>query len=232
MANLQPQEGQVPEEEDVRIPVEDTDPSVPPETIEKYPIQATDHSISTKGFSDLLAQDMATVNLEHLTAKLQTARRFSTHTCQDHLQHGQPEEKDSQHTEGECLSDEDMKDRNRCTDCSETTCKHSPLCISPPCIGDLMNDEDLLYTLRLKLDPYHPTIKNWRNFASKWGMTYDELCFLEQKQQSPTLEFLLRNSEQTVAQLIDLCKFYKRVDVLKVLETWVEKEWPKLWHTK
>ncbi|XP_072436626.1 ectodysplasin-A receptor-associated adapter protein isoform X4 [Chiloscyllium punctatum] len=143
-----------------------------------------------------------------------------------------PEENDSRHTEEECLSEEDLKDSKSCTDCSETTYKHSSLCISPPCIGDLMNDEDLLYTLRLKLDPYHPTIKNWRNFASKWGMTYDELCFLEQKQQSPTLEFLLRNSEQTVAQLIDLCKFYKRVDVLKVLETWVEKEWPKQWHTK
>ncbi|GCB79663.1 hypothetical protein scyTo_0017930, partial [Scyliorhinus torazame] len=168
--------------------------------------------------SDLFAQDTATVNLEHLTAKLQTTKR--------------PEENDSQHTEEECLSDEDMKNSKPCTDCSETTCKHSSLCLSPPCIGDLMNDEDLLYTLRLKLDPYHPTIKNWRNFASKWGMTYDELCFLEQKQQSPTLEFLLRNSEQTVAQLIDLCKFYKRVDVLKVLETWVEKEWPKQWHTK
>ncbi|XP_067900258.1 ectodysplasin-A receptor-associated adapter protein [Heterodontus francisci] len=221
MATLQPQDGQVPEEEVARVPVEDTDPSVPLETIEKYPIQATDHSVSSKGASDLPVQDTATVNLEHLTTKFQATR--------------QPEENDSQHTEGKCLSEEDMKDSKPCTDCSETTCKHSSLssmCIAPPCIGDLMNDEDLLYTLRLKLDPYHPTIKNWRNFASKWGMTYDELCFLEQKQQSPTLEFLLRNSEQTVAQLIDLCKFYKRVDVLKVLETWVEKEWPKQWHTK
>ncbi|XP_060686818.1 ectodysplasin-A receptor-associated adapter protein isoform X1 [Hemiscyllium ocellatum] len=218
MATLQPENGQMPEEEGPRTPVEDTDPSVPSETIEKYPIQATDHSVSTKGVSDLLIQDTTTVNLEHLTSTLQTTR--------------QPEENDSRHTEEECLSEEDLKDSKSCTDCSETTHKHSSLCISPPCIGDLMNDEDLLYTLRLKLDPYHPTIKNWRNFASKWGMTYDELCFLEQKQQSPTLEFLLRNSEQTVAQLIDLCKFYKRVDVLKVLETWVEKEWPKQWHTK
>ncbi|XP_067844388.1 ectodysplasin-A receptor-associated adapter protein [Heptranchias perlo] len=225
MATLQPQDGQVSEEEVARVPVEDTDPSVPSEMIEKYPIQATDHSVSTKGASDLPVQDTANVNLEHLTAKPQTTRR--------------PEENDSQHTEGECLSEEDMKDSKPCTVCSETTCKNSLLsstCISspssPPFIGDLMNDEDLLYTLRLKLDPYHPTIKNWRNFASKWGMTYDELCFLEQKQQSPTLEFLLQNRERTVAQLIDLCKFYKRVDVLKVLETWVEKEWPKHWHTK
>lgn len=130
----------------------------------------------------------------------------------------------------------DVKNINSCAYCLETTCRKSLLtstCITPsPCIGDMMNDEDLLYTLRLKLDPLHPTIKNWRNFASKWGMTYDELCFLEQKQQSPTLEFLLKNSDRTVAQLIDLCKFYKRVDILKVLEAWVEKEWPKQWHSK
>ncbi|MBN3273536.1 EDAD protein, partial [Polyodon spathula] len=98
-------------------------------------------------------------------------------------------------------------------------------------ISDLMNDEDLLYKLQLKLDTHHPTVKNWRNFASKWGMSYDELCFLEHRpQQSPTLEFLLRNSEKTVEQLIDLCKLYKRIDVLKVLQLWVEKDWPKRWH--
>uniref|UniRef100_A0A8C0HSM8 Ectodysplasin-A receptor-associated adapter protein n=1 Tax=Buteo japonicus TaxID=224669 RepID=A0A8C0HSM8_9AVES len=84
-----------------------------------------------------------------------------------------------------------------------------------PTISDMLNDEDLLYTVRLKLDPCHPTVKNWRNLASKWGMTYDELCFLEQKPQSPTLEFLLRNSDRTVEQLIDLCKFYKRIDGCK-----------------
>ncbi|MGH0141379.1 UNVERIFIED_CONTAM: hypothetical protein FKN15_073632 [Acipenser sinensis] len=98
-------------------------------------------------------------------------------------------------------------------------------------ISDLMNDEDLLYKLQLKLDTHHPTVKNWRNFASKWGMSYDELCFLEHRpQQSPTLEFLLRNSEKTVEQLIDLCKLYRRIDVLKVLQLWVEKDWPKRWH--
>ncbi|XP_042189368.1 ectodysplasin-A receptor-associated adapter protein [Callorhinchus milii] len=189
---------------------------------EKYPIQATDHSGSSKGGLALPAQDMAAVNMERLTAQPQTTS-------------SQPEENDSQNAEGECLSEEDMIKSNRCTVCSVTTCKHSSSSSTPiptPFIGDLMNDEDLLYTLRLKLDPCHPTIKNWRNFASKWGMTYDELCFLEQKPQSPTLEFLLRNSERTVAQLIDLCKFYKRVDVLKVLETWVEKEWAKQWDAK
>ncbi|XP_062911066.1 ectodysplasin-A receptor-associated adapter protein [Mobula hypostoma] len=205
-------------EEIPRIAVEDTDPSAPSEKIEKYPIQATDHSVCIKGASDLPVQDTTTVNLEHLVATPWTRR---------------PEENESLHIEGDCLS-EDMKDSKSCKYCLET-CRNSLLtstCITPPCIGDMMNDEDLLYTLRLKLDPHHPTIKNWRNFASKWGMTYDELCFLEQKQQSPTLEFLLKNSDRTVAQLIELCRFYKRVDVLKVLEAWVEREWPKQWHTK
>ncbi|NXA76072.1 EDAD protein, partial [Thryothorus ludovicianus] len=111
------------------------------------------------------------------------------------------------------------------------TCKENVTCslclFRAPTISDMLNDEDLLYTVRLKLDPCHPTVKNWRNLASKWGMTYDELCFLEQKPQSPTLEFLLRNSDRTVEQLIDLCKFYKRIDVVKVLLKWVEEEWPK-----
>ncbi|XP_078261982.1 ectodysplasin-A receptor-associated adapter protein [Rhinoraja longicauda] len=221
MATLDPLDGQV-SEEVARVAVEDTDPSVPSEKIEKYPIQATDCSVSIKGSSDLPGQDTATVNLEHLIAQPWMTRR--------------PEDNESQHIEGNCFSEEDVKDSNSCTYCLETTCRKSLLtstCITPsPCIGDMMNDEDLLYTLRLKLDPLHPTIKNWRNFASKWGMTYDELSFLEQKQQSPTLEFLLKNSDRTVAQLIDLCKFYKRVDILKVLEAWVEKEWPKQWHTK
>lgn len=97
-----------------------------------------------------------------------------------------------------------------------------------PKISDLLNDEDLLYTLKIKLDPCHPTVKNWRNFASKWGMNYDELCFLEQKSgaQSPTIGFLLQNSERTVEQLMDLCKLYKRVDVQRVLLKWVNVDWP------
>ncbi|XP_039594456.1 ectodysplasin-A receptor-associated adapter protein isoform X2 [Polypterus senegalus] len=109
--------------------------------------------------------------------------------------------------------------------CENCTCSMSS--VPPPMISDLMNDEDLLYKLRLKLDTYHPTVKNWRNFASKWGMTYDELCFLENRPQSPTVEFLLRNSEKTVDQLIDLCKLYRRIDVLNVLQHWVNKDWPK-----
>ncbi|NXK60111.1 EDAD protein, partial [Sylvietta virens] len=131
----------------------------------------------------------------------------------------QPEDKDTQNHTDKSLSD------------LKKTCKENVTCslclFRAPTISDMLNDEDLLYTVRLKLDPCHPTVKNWRNLASKWGMTYDELCFLEQKPQSPTLEFLLRNSDRTVEQLIDLCKFYKRVDVVKVLLKWVEEEWPK-----
>ncbi|XP_010210255.1 PREDICTED: ectodysplasin-A receptor-associated adapter protein [Tinamus guttatus] len=131
----------------------------------------------------------------------------------------QPEDKDSHNHTDESLSD------------LKKACKENGTCslclFRAPTISDMLNDEDLLYTVRLKLDPCHPTVKNWRNLASKWGMTYDELCFLEQKPQSPTLEFLLRNSDRTVEQLIELCKFYKRIDVVKVLLKWVEEEWPK-----
>ncbi|XP_069090998.1 ectodysplasin-A receptor-associated adapter protein isoform X2 [Pleurodeles waltl] len=110
---------------------------------------------------------------------------------------------------------------------SSENCTCSVNCFSSPTISDLLNDEDLLYILRIKLDPCHPTVKNWRNFASKWGMTYDELCFIEQKQKSPTLEFLFRNSERTVEQLIDLCKLYNRADVQTLLLKWVKYDWPK-----
>ncbi|XP_074077018.1 ectodysplasin-A receptor-associated adapter protein [Macrotis lagotis] len=113
--------------------------------------------------------------------------------------------------------------------CQEN-CTCSLCSLQAPNISDMLNDEDLLDVIRIKLDPCHPTVKNWRNFASKWGMHYDELCFLEQKQQSPTLEFLLRNSHKTVEQLIELCRLYHRVDVEKVLRRWVEEEWPKRGH--
>ncbi|KAM7322610.1 hypothetical protein ACRRTK_018115 [Alexandromys fortis] len=95
-----------------------------------------------------------------------------------------------------------------------------------PTISDLLNDQDLLDVIRIKLDPCHPTVKNWRNFASKWGMPYDELCFLEQRPQSPTLEFLFRNSQRTVVQLMELCRLYHRADVEKILRRWVDEEWP------
>uniref|UniRef100_A0A672HQN1 Ectodysplasin-A receptor-associated adapter protein n=1 Tax=Salarias fasciatus TaxID=181472 RepID=A0A672HQN1_SALFA len=90
----------------------------------------------------------------------------------------------------------------------------------PPKISDLMDDKDLLDSLRLKLDPSHCTIKNWKNFASRWGMSYDELTLLEHRTQgsvshSPTQEFLLRYNQKTVGELTELCRLYQRIDVLR-----------------
>ncbi|KAM8860311.1 ectodysplasin-A receptor-associated adapter protein [Spinachia spinachia] len=104
----------------------------------------------------------------------------------------------------------------------------------PPKISDLMNDKDLLDLLRLKLDPSHCTIKNWKNFASRWGMSYDELTLLEHRTQgslshSPTQEFLLRYNQKTVNELTELCRIYQRIDVLRLLQSWMEKDWPSRW---
>ncbi|XP_043118836.1 ectodysplasin-A receptor-associated adapter protein isoform X3 [Puntigrus tetrazona] len=104
----------------------------------------------------------------------------------------------------------------------------------PPKISDLMNDEDLLYTLRLKLDPTHCTVKNWKNFASRWGMSYDELMILEQRTHgpiyhSPTQEFLLRYNQKNVTELTELCQLYQRIDVLRLLQRWMENDWPSRW---
>ncbi|XP_064343907.1 ectodysplasin-A receptor-associated adapter protein isoform X3 [Camelus dromedarius] len=119
-----------------------------------------------------------------------------------------------------------LSERSQAASCAENgTC--SSCSLRAPTISDLLNDQDLLDVIRIKLDPCHPTVKNWRNFASKWGMPYDELCFLEQRPQSPTLEFLLRNSQRTVGQLVELCRLYRRADVEKVLRRWVDEEWPR-----
>ncbi|XP_033957179.1 ectodysplasin-A receptor-associated adapter protein isoform X1 [Pseudochaenichthys georgianus] len=104
----------------------------------------------------------------------------------------------------------------------------------PPKISDLMNDKDLLDLLRLKLDPNHCTIKNWKNFASRWGMSYDELTLLEHRTQgslshSPTQEFLLRYNQKPVTELSELCRLYQRIDVLRLLQRWMEKDWPSRW---
>ncbi|XP_034040840.1 ectodysplasin-A receptor-associated adapter protein isoform X1 [Thalassophryne amazonica] len=104
----------------------------------------------------------------------------------------------------------------------------------PPKISDLMNDKDLLDLLRVKLDPNHCTIKNWKNFASRWGMSYDELTMLEHRTQgslshSPTQEFLLRYNQKTVTELTELCRIYQRIDVLRLLQSWIEKDWPSRW---
>ncbi|KAJ8248507.1 hypothetical protein GJAV_G00242770 [Gymnothorax javanicus] len=113
---------------------------------------------------------------------------------------------------------------------------HCEKCCCPapqPKIRDLMNDADLLYELRLRLDPNHCTIKNWKNFASRWGMSYDELVLLEHRTQgstqSPTQEFLLRFNEKSVKELTELCQLYQRIDVLRVLQRWLEKDWPSRW---
>ncbi|XP_074844745.1 ectodysplasin-A receptor-associated adapter protein isoform X1 [Carettochelys insculpta] len=210
----------LPEDHAAKEPVEDTDPSsfslemVPLTTniglalfeqTEKYPVQDTRLPKNEEYLTDKVTLEIASINIRSLTSASGIIQ--------------QPEDRDNQNNTGESLSDM----RRSCKE--NGTCS---LCLfRAPTISDLLNDEDLLYTMRIKLDPCHPTVKNWRNFASKWGMTYDELCFLEQKQQSPTLEFLLRNSDRTVEQLIDLCKLYQRIDVVKVLLRWVEEEWPK-----
>ncbi|XP_014058332.1 ectodysplasin-A receptor-associated adapter protein-like isoform X1 [Salvelinus fontinalis] len=104
----------------------------------------------------------------------------------------------------------------------------------PPKISDLMDDKDLLDLLRLKLDPNHCTVKNWKNFASRWGMSYDELTLLEHRTQgsmchSPTQEFLLRNNHKTVTELTELCRVYQRIDVLRLLQSWMDNDWPSRW---
>ncbi|XP_025940915.1 ectodysplasin-A receptor-associated adapter protein isoform X2 [Apteryx rowi] len=225
-----PRDPPPPADHAAKEPVEDTDPSTLSLTMdtkhaslmlrqdvyqtEKYPVQDTgvpkDQCLpifvsDDEYLTDQVTLEIASVNIKTLASDSGLVQ--------------QPEEKDSQNHTGESLSD------------LKKACKENGTCslclFRAPTISDMLNDEDLLYTVRLKLDPCHPTVKNWRNLASKWGMTYDELCFLEQKPQSPTLEFLLRNSDRTVEQLIELCKFYKRIDVVKVLLKWVEEEWPK-----
>nr|XP_025706514.1 ectodysplasin-A receptor-associated adapter protein-like isoform X2 [Callorhinus ursinus] len=169
-------------------PVEDTDPSTLSFNMsDKYPIQDT-------GLPKAEECDPITLNCP---------------TDSD-VQH-QGEENGFPDSTGDPLSDiskgESCKENCTCPACS----------LRAPTISDLLNDQDLLDVIRIKLDPCHPTVKNWRNFASKWGMPYDELCFLEQRPQSPTLEFLLRNSQRPVGQLMELCRFYHRADVEKVL---------------
>ncbi|XP_030053965.1 ectodysplasin-A receptor-associated adapter protein isoform X2 [Microcaecilia unicolor] len=188
-------------------PVEDTDPSsLPLQVTERYPVQNTE-----------MPKDPVTLQVTSVAIKPLTS---------DFGRIMQPEENDSPRNTGES----DLITMKPCQDTSYQNCKCPIALLSTPAISDLLNDEDMLYLLRIKLDPCHSTVKNWRNFASKWGMTYDELCFLEQRQQSPTLEFLLRYSDRTVEELIELCKLYNRVDVQKVLLKWIEEDWPKRKH--
>ncbi|XP_071996867.1 ectodysplasin-A receptor-associated adapter protein isoform X2 [Engystomops pustulosus] len=223
------------EDHEAKEPVEDTEPSTLLfETTDKYPVQDTelpkgDPSVSRLAKTNTrikmkrnreTATNNSPVEDTCVTDKIIIENPGhpmpATITNSDRIK--QPEENDYPVTTINALSDL----TNSYKENSESN--------SSPTISDLLNDEDLLYILKIKLDPCHPTVKNWRNFASKWGMSYDELCFLEQKQQSPTIGFLLRNSERTVEQLIDLCKLYKRVDVQKVLLKWINVDWPMRVH--
>ncbi|KAL8185850.1 UNVERIFIED_CONTAM: hypothetical protein K2H54_059036 [Gekko kuhli] len=197
----------LPEDLASKEPVEDTDPSTLEEA-EKYPVQDTGSPKGEEYQTEKVTLEIASINIRSLTSDSGLIQ--------------QPEADDSQGITSESLTvlKKSYTENGTCSLCTSRQ----------PIISDLLNDEDLLYMMRIKLDPSHPTVKNWRNFANKWGMTYDELCFLEQKQQSPTLEFLLRNSDRTVEQLIDLCKLYRRADVEKMLLKWVETEWPKRSH--
>ncbi|KAK7901733.1 hypothetical protein WMY93_018502 [Mugilogobius chulae] len=128
--------------------------------------------------------------------------------------------------------------------CSSSTSPDCPKALLAPCdrcspppppapnICDLMNDKDLLDLLRLKLDPSHVTVKNWKHFGSRWGMSYDELSLLEQRSlgslsHSPTHELLLRFNHRPLSELLELCRLYQRVDVLRLLLRWEEQEWPQ-----
>ncbi|KAM4693635.1 ectodysplasin-A receptor-associated adapter protein [Discoglossus pictus] len=215
---------------DGKEPVEDTEPcTLPFESKEKYPVQDTALPKENKCL------------LDHIP--LEVPVDFPITPTPDSERIKQPEENDCPLTTTDALPAHDhslfmmikvrqhLEQRKSGITINNNSCQETnEMSHIPPTISDLLNDEDLLYTLKIKLDPCHPTVKNWRNFASKWGMSYDELCFLEQKQQSPTIGFLLRNSERTVEQLIDLCKLYKRVDVQKVLLKWVKVDWPMMVH--
>ncbi|KAM6956525.1 ectodysplasin-A receptor-associated adapter protein isoform 1-T1 [Aplochiton taeniatus] len=127
-----------------------------------------------------------------------------------------------------------LPDLSKELDFLKNPCEKCYFSAPPPKICDLMNDKDLLDLLRLKLDPNHCTVKNWKNFASRWGMSYDELTLLEHRTQgslchSPTQEFLMRYNQKTVTELSELCRIYQRIDVLRLLQSWMKNDWPSRW---
>ncbi|KAL4641120.1 ectodysplasin-A receptor-associated adapter protein isoform X1 [Arapaima gigas] len=192
-------------------PVEDTDPSYIVSEMSlksNHPVQVTE------------PHDQETLQLKSLPPGYRT-------TSSDRIR--QPVDSGNKYIYAGTISADFFKDLQYSDSPCEKCCCSAP----PPKISDLMNDEDLLYTLRLKLDPSHCTIKNWKNFASRWGMTYDELVLLEHRTQgsahSPTQEFLRRYNEKSVTELTELCRIYQRIDVLRVLQQWVEKDWPSRW---
>ncbi|XP_041644752.1 ectodysplasin-A receptor-associated adapter protein [Cheilinus undulatus] len=193
-------------------PVEDTDTSsfVAEISLEaNYPVQVTDPH------ADAVTLHLASMPSEYLSPSSDRIR--------------QPVE-DEECTCLTSISPDCPKELQILTSPCEKCCCPAP----PPKISDLMNDKDLLDLLRLKLDPNHCTVKNWKNFASRWGMSYDELTLLEHRTQgslslSPTQEFLLRYNQKTVTELTELCRIYQRIDVLRLLQGWIEKVWPSRW---
>ncbi|XP_061913747.1 ectodysplasin-A receptor-associated adapter protein, partial [Entelurus aequoreus] len=193
-------------------PVEDTDTTtfVTQFSLEaNYPVQVTDpHDAVTLHLSSMPPGYLSTSNIISQPVKNVEECSCPALTSSDDAKEGQ------------------FQLNNACEKCCQP--------VPPPKISDLMNDKDLLDILRLKLDPYHCTVKNWKNFASRWGMSYDELALLEHRTQgslshSPTQEFLLRYNQKPVAELTELCRIYKRIDVLRLLQSWMESVWPSRW---
>ncbi|XP_016125267.1 ectodysplasin-A receptor-associated adapter protein-like isoform X1 [Sinocyclocheilus grahami] len=193
-------------------PVEDTDPSSFIKDMSlrsNYPIQVTD----PQAIRDPVTLQLSSVPPGYLSSAVDRIRQPVENDCSEFIP-------------SSSVSSDFGKENMGCKEC---------LCSAPPPkISDLMNDEDLLYTLRLKLDPTHCTVKNWKNFASRWGMSYDELTLLEQRTHgptyhSPTQEFLLRYNQKPVTELTALCQLYQRIDVLRLLQRWMENDWPSRW---
>ncbi|XP_028280153.1 ectodysplasin-A receptor-associated adapter protein isoform X4 [Parambassis ranga] len=193
-------------------PVEDTDTTsfVAEFSLEaNYPVQVTD------------PHDAVTLPLSSMNS------RYLSPSSKDRIR--QPVEDVEECTWPTSTSPDYPKELQLLSPCEKCCCP-----APPPKISDLMNDRDLLDLLRLKLDPTHSTIKNWKNFASRWGMSYDELTLLEHRTQgsmshSPTQEFLMRYNQKTVTELTELCRIYQRIDVLRLLQSWIEKDWPSRW---
>ncbi|XP_043931727.1 ectodysplasin-A receptor-associated adapter protein [Protopterus annectens] len=199
-----------------REPVEDTDTSYPSTDMlsKKCPVQdSASQKDNDRHHASTITMGFSDDNINSLVSDSERIRQPEDDDCTKNITSLMP-------------SDELKTTPCPVSSTDNCTCKLSSDTVTDPLISDLLNDEDLLYELKLKLDTSYSTVKNWRNFASKWGMTYDELCYVQQKQQSPTEVFLTRNSEKTVEQLIELCIYYKRVDVQKVLLKWVAEAWP------
>ncbi|KAK9411804.1 ectodysplasin-A receptor-associated adapter protein [Crotalus adamanteus] len=118
-------------------PVEDTDPStLSSENIEKYPVQDTALPKDEEYQTEKVTLEISSINITSLTSD-------------SGLIHQPEEDDDTQSSAG----DSPRALKKSCTeDCSCSLCtSHQPI------ISDLLNDEDLLYMMRIKLDPSHPT---------------------------------------------------------------------------